>query len=249
MSFNWPDIPFSGTEVDAFVVAYKEFAQDVLDAYLTEFSVDNSIEYIHLPYMTQENMKIYLENALLYSAFVIKQRAGNSGPGTDFDLGNSPLNTPLTDPQSSTLARRLGCTFDNDKIDICYENGDPDNPDDNTVGPKGGTGGPNNEPPPGAGGDPEKDKSKPKEPCDDYSYNSGDPSKTVNGEPANPDRVLAWKIWAATLKSVGLVVALTTGRPSMHVAGDLMLHYLEGSGSQYTESGLIVADALGVEMR
>lgn len=254
MSFNWPDIPFSGTEVDAFVVAYKEFAQDVLDAYLTEFDINNSVEHIYLPYMTRENMKIYLEKALLYSAFVVKQRAGNSGAGTDFILGNSPLGTPLSGPQSQSLLKRLGCSFENDKVDLCYENGDRDNPDDLTVAP--------NNPPPenedvavGAMGTPyntgnnNDDKGGPPPPCPEYSnnYNGGGP-KTINaGE--TQDRSLLWKTWAGTLKTVGLGLALVQGRGSMHVAGDLLLHYLNGSGAQYTQSGLIVADTLGSEIK
>ena len=31
MTFNWPDIPFSGTEVDAFVVEYKALAEAIYD--------------------------------------------------------------------------------------------------------------------------------------------------------------------------------------------------------------------------
>lgn len=258
MTFNWPDIPFSGTEVDAFVVAYKEFAQDVLDAYLTEFNVNNSLEHIHLPYLTQENMKIYLENALLYSAFVVKQRAGNSGPGTDFELGNSPLNVPLNNSQSATLAGRLGCHFDNDKMDICYENGDPDNPDDDSVGPadggSGGSGGSNT----GAFGseiNPEEDQTQPDKPCDTYTPNPNDPTVTVNGEPVNPARQAAWLAYAATLKTVGYGQAATTvdtsiASGSLYMSADFILHYLGDSGSQYTEIGLppVVHTALGQEI-
>lgn len=108
MSFNWPDIPFTGAEVEAFVIAYKELAQEILDSYDTEFSESNQIGYVKLPYMSKENIKIYLENALLYSAFIIKQRAGNSGPGTDFVLGNSPLNTQLNPNQQEKLLKKMG---------------------------------------------------------------------------------------------------------------------------------------------
>ena len=58
MSFNWPDIPFSGTEVDAFVVAYKEFAQEILDAFPKEFySESTDVGHLLLPYGTKQNLK------------------------------------------------------------------------------------------------------------------------------------------------------------------------------------------------
>ena len=109
-----------------------------MDAYDTEFyDAAHSVEYIRLPYMTKENVKIYLEKALVYSAFVIKQRAGESGPGTDFELGNSPLDLELPPGEAGSLLKKLGCTWDNDSFDICFENGDNDNPDDNTLAPSG----------------------------------------------------------------------------------------------------------------
>ena len=94
MTFNWPDIPFSGTEVDAFVAEYKIVAEELYYNYpydSTELST---------PYVNDAALKKYLEYGLIYAAFIVKQRAGNSGPGTDFILGNSPfgptfaMNTP-----------------------------------------------------------------------------------------------------------------------------------------------------------
>jgi len=264
MTFNWPDIPFSGTEVDAFVVAYKEFAQDVLDAYLTDFySESTDIGHLLLPYGTKENLKVYLENALLYSAFVVKQRAGNSGPGTDFELGNSPLNVPLNNSQSATLAGRLGCHFDNDKMDICYESGDPDNPDDFTIIP--------NDPPPeivdvsigamgtpysgssgAASGNPNPDPDPnnnppPPEECPTASgnYNGNGPNASNNG--TTPDRSLLWDVYVQALKAWGLLQAIT-GRGSIYTAGDMLGHYLEGSGTTYTSAGP-VNGVLGIEIK
>ena len=68
-------------------------------------------------------------------AFVIKQRAGESGPGTDFELGNSPLDVELPPGEAESLLKKLGCTWDNDSFDICFENGDNDNPDDKKLAP------------------------------------------------------------------------------------------------------------------
>ena len=247
MTFNWLDVPFSGTKVDAFVVAYKAFAQEVLDAYDTEFyDAAHSVEYIRLPYMTKENVKIYLENALLYSAFVVKQRAGNSGPGTDFELGNSPLNVPLNGPQSQTLLGRLGCTLDNDKMDICYESGDPDNLDDNKVKP--------NNPPPeiqdvadhAAGDDGDDGDDVPDDgdgPDDDdcpktlSNYRGGGPNATNNGQ--TPDKSLLWQTYVQVLKGAGLAVLAIPGIGSLWTTGDMLGHYLGGSGTTYTGAGFV----------
>ena len=251
MTFNWPDVPFSGTKVDAFVVAYKAFAQEVLDAYDTEFyDAAHSVEYIRLPYMTKENVKIYLEKALVYSAFVIKQRAGESGPGTDFELGNSPMNVELPPGEAGSLLKKLGCTWDNDSFDICFENGDNDNPDDKTLAPSGpppevddvadgaagdgGDGGPDD-------GDGPDDSDCPKTLS---NYRGGGPKATNNGQ--SPDKSLLWQTYVQVLKAAGLGL-LATGRGSLWTTGDMLGHYLGGSGSTYTGTGF-VKPTLGVEI-
>ena len=238
MTFNWPDVPFSGTKVDAFVVAYKAFAQEVLDAYDTEFyDAAHSVEYIRLPYMTKENVKIYLEKALVYSAFVIKQRAGESGPGTDFELGNSPLDVELPPGEAESLLKKMGCTWDNDSFDICFENGDNDNPDDKKLAPS--------DPPPevddvadGAADDGDGDG-----PDDDdcpktlSNYRGGGPKATNNGQ--SPDKSLLWQTYVAVLKGAGLAVLAIPGIGSLWTTGDMLGHYLGGSGTTYTGAGFV----------
>jgi len=238
MTFNWPDVPFSGTKVDAFVVAYKAFAQEVLDAYDTEFyDAAHSVEYIRLPYMTKENVKIYLEKALVYSAFVIKQRAGESGPGTDFELGNSPMNIELPPGEAGSLLKKLGCTWDNDSFDICFENGDNDNPDDKKLAPS--------DPPPevddvadGAADDGDGDG-----PDDDdcpktlSNYRGGGPNATNNGQ--TPDKSLLWQTYVQVLKGAGLAVLAIPGIGSLWTTGDMLGHYLGGSGTTYTGAGFV----------
>ena len=246
MTFNWPDVPFSGTKVDAFVVAYKAFAQEVLDAYDTEFyDAAHSVEYIRLPYMTKENVKIYLEKALVYSAFVIKQRAGESGPGTDFELGNSPLDLELPPGEAGSLLKKLGCTWDNDSFDICFENGDNDNPDDNTLAPSN--------PPPevddvadGAAGDGDGDGPDDNDcPKTLSNYRGGGPKATNNGQ--TPDKSLLWQTYVQVLRTAGLS-ALVVGIGSLYITADMLNHYLGGSGALYTGVGF-VNPTFGVELK
>tara|TARA_B100002019_G_scaffold192673_1_gene166699 strand:+ start:222 stop:1478 length:1257 start_codon:yes stop_codon:yes gene_type:complete len=245
MTFNWPDVPFSGTEVDAFVVAYKAFAQEVLDAYNTSdhiYGESNGVEYLNLPYMTKENVKIYLEKALVYSSFVIKQRAGESGPGTDFELGNSPLDVELPPGEAESLLKKMGCTWDNDSFDICFENGDNDNPDDKKLDPS--------DPPPevtdvadGAEGDddgPDDDDC----PITLSNYRGGGPNATNNGQ--SPDKSQLWQAYVGMLKTLGLGL-LATGRGSLWTAGDMLGRYLSGVGGIYTGTGF-VKPTLGVEI-
>jgi len=130
MSFNWPEIPFTGAEVEAFVDAYIELAESIIDDY-----TDNTSTYpvdfmlVKSPYRQKENIKLFLEYGLIYAAFIVKQRAGNSGPGTNFILGSSPYNSSLTDEQKRKIIKRLGCTFKYSEMFGSYvENGknDPD---------------------------------------------------------------------------------------------------------------------------
>lgn len=108
MSFTWPEIPFTGAEVEAFVIAYKELAESIYSDYQ---NLSAPIEDISFLYKNENNMKEFLTNALLYSAFIVKQRSGNAGDGTDFDLSNSPLELPLTDAQAEKIFKNLGCTY------------------------------------------------------------------------------------------------------------------------------------------
>ena len=248
MTFNWPDVPFSGTKVDAFVVAYKAFAQEVLDAYNTSdhiYGESNGVEYLNLPYMTKENVKIYLEKALVYSSFVIKQRAGESGPGTDFELGNSPMNVELSPGESGSLLKKLGCTWDNDSFDICFENGDNDNPDDNTLAPS--------DPPPEVGdvADGAADDGDGDGPDDDdcpktlSNYRGGGPGATNNGQ--TPDKSLLWQTYVQVLRTAGLS-ALVVGIASLYITADMLNHYLGGSGALYTGVGF-ANGVFGVELK
>ena len=117
MTFNWPDIPFSGTEVDAFVAEYKIVAEELYYNYpydSTELST---------PYVNDAALKKYLEYGLIYAAFIVKQRAGNSGPGTDFILGNSPfgptfaMNTPA---KRKYIMQNLGCVATMGAMSTCW---------------------------------------------------------------------------------------------------------------------------------
>ena len=106
MTFNWPDIPFSGTEVDAFVAEYKIVAEEIYYNYSY-----NTLE-LETPYTNDAAFKKYLEYGLIYAAFIVKQRAGNSGPGTDFILGNSPFGptTAMDTPEKrKNIMKNLGC--------------------------------------------------------------------------------------------------------------------------------------------
>ena len=117
MSFNWPEIPFTGAEVEAFVDAYKELAEEIYTDYING---DVNIGVLKLPYRGSDNIKTFLTYGLLYAAFIVKQRANNYGPGADFILGNSPYTPPLTDEQKDEIIRNLGCIADNDQMRNSY---------------------------------------------------------------------------------------------------------------------------------
>lgn len=244
MSFNWPDIPFTGAEVEAFVIAYKELAQEILDSYDTEFSESNQIGYVKLPYMSKENIKIYLENALLYSAFIIKQRAGNSGPGTDFVLGNSPLNTQLNPNQQEKLLKKMGCSIAG--LTLCFGSGD-DSDDESPYPPCIPGIIPCKIPPEledvsdGASADDGK------EDCPKYSikYNGEGPKGTNNGR--SPDRSLLWKAYVQALKLFGATASIT-GIGSIYTVALLLEHYFEASGQTFSSAG-IVNGILGIEIK
>ena len=118
MTFNWPDIPFSGTEVDAFVTEYKALAQAIIDEYEIDnrkvMIIDKIERYIEEPYRDINFLKELLEGGLLYASFIIKQRSGGTGPGTDFVIGNSPFLDSLNNQQRLALFNMLGCVFTKD---------------------------------------------------------------------------------------------------------------------------------------
>ena len=129
MSFNWPDIPFSGTEVDAFVVEYKALAQAIIDEY-DNYNVN--LNAVKLPFKHREDVKIFLEYGLTYAAFIVKQRAGNSGSGGDFQLGNSPLSVILGPLLIKKLLKDTGPSSDDTARKECFENNENGNNPDGT---------------------------------------------------------------------------------------------------------------------
>ena len=136
MTFNWPDIPFSGTEVDAFVVEYKALAQAIIDDY-DDRRVN--LTNVKLPFQRREDVKIFLEYGLTYAAFIVKQRAGNSGPGGDFQLGNSPLSLILPPLMKKRLWEDSGPNSDDNARKECFENNqNGNNPDGSSSDPDSG---------------------------------------------------------------------------------------------------------------
>ena len=124
MTFNWPDIPFSGTEVDAFVVEYKALAQAIIDEYEIDndkvIIMDKIERYLEEPYRDINFLKELLEGGLLYASFIIKQRSGGTGPGTDFIIGNSPLLNSMSSEQRGAFMRMLGCVFTKDAMAAAF---------------------------------------------------------------------------------------------------------------------------------
>tara|TARA_Y100000015_G_scaffold26587_1_gene25798 strand:+ start:1792 stop:3051 length:1260 start_codon:yes stop_codon:yes gene_type:complete len=124
MTFNWPDIPFSGTEVDAFVVEYKALAQAIIDEYEIDndkvIIMDKIESYLEEPYRDINFLKELLENGLLYASFIIKQRSGGTGPGTDFIIGNSPFLNSMSSEQRLAFFEMLGCVFTKDAMAAAF---------------------------------------------------------------------------------------------------------------------------------
>ena len=132
MTFNWPDIPFSGTEVDAFVTEYKALAQAIYDDY---YAGNIATDILKTPYQDTENIRVFLENGLLYAAFIIKQRAGNAGPGTDFVIGSSPNRKILSDAERIRLIQSMGCIGDIINIYRSFQENGEDTKEDAPMGP------------------------------------------------------------------------------------------------------------------
>ena len=99
MTFNWPTTGFTGTEVEAFETAYKELAEKIISTYnvqsnpTREYPTSGGFNrfingdtlptsFLYPPYKNGDLMEFLLQEAFLYASFIIKQRAGNTGPGT-----------------------------------------------------------------------------------------------------------------------------------------------------------------------
>ena len=251
MTFNWPDIPFSGTEVDAFVVEYKALAQTIYDTWFDEVGMDDhgavSWEHLEPPYESRENVRLYLESALLYSAFVVKQRAGNSGPGTDFVLGSSPVNTQLSDPQSKALLKRLGCSFED--AHLCYERGDGPPKFSGApgeignlanTGPAGANPGSGN--PANAGGSPPPPPPDGSNNCPGGGNHNGDDGTVNNGEGITVPKQ-AWIAVMEILKGIAYVI----GIGGLWHAADMVIHFLNGTGTMYTGPNRNMKNKLRIE--
>jgi len=115
MSFTWPEVPFTGAEVEAFVIAYKQLAEAIytdLETYYDKvYPEDTPQVKFKEPYIDREFLKDLLEGGLIYASFIIKQRSGGGGPGTDFILGNTPLLDSLTTGQRRAFFEMIGCVF------------------------------------------------------------------------------------------------------------------------------------------
>lgn len=144
MSFNWPDIPFTGAEVEAFVDAYKELAEAIYNDWDSDpyhfysFPVDgidnngSTISRLKAPFRRRSTLKTLLEYGLVYAAFIVKQRSGNAGPGTDFIIGNSPLAPTLTTGEKKSILKDLGCIATEEAMKDAYRknNDGKDPPED-----------------------------------------------------------------------------------------------------------------------
>jgi hypothetical protein len=229
MSFNWPDIPFSGTEVDAFVVEYKALAQAIID----EYEIDNNkvvvmdkIErYLEEPYRDKNFLKELLENGLIYASFIIKQRSGGTGPGTDFIIGNSPLLNSMSASQRRTFMKMLGCVFTKDEMAAAF------NINKNLIG------------------------GSPRTPLALALINevmngaTGDPAGNSPNNNNQPPTTLLEDLWNTLIGSddsaladwtnLGLIaqrIWFSTGNKATAKIPDFMNNYLNGDGSQVTEN-------------
>ena len=126
MALTFPTTGFTGTEVEAFETAYKELAEAIYDDYINE-RVD--LRKLKLPFHQAPNIKLFLEYGLLFAAFIIKQRANNSGSGTNYDFSGSPRMVEVPEDQQNWLIDRMGCISDRRAIISCLmENGVADDP-------------------------------------------------------------------------------------------------------------------------
>tara|TARA_B100001094_G_scaffold186012_1_gene180193 strand:+ start:3121 stop:4371 length:1251 start_codon:yes stop_codon:yes gene_type:complete len=140
MSFNWPTTGFTGTEVEAFETAYKELAEEIISTYNDEQYGDAiPLSTLYAPYKNADMMEFLLQEAFLYASFIIKQRSGNTGPGTDFDLSSSPFKVELPRDELGNFYKNLGCVFDKQEM-IDAWNWNKDNNPNNWLDPLDPTG-------------------------------------------------------------------------------------------------------------
>ena len=231
MSFNWPDVPFSGTEVDAFVAEYKEVAQAIYDDY-QNYNVN--LNKVKLPFRHGEDVRIFLEYGLEYAAFIVKQRAGNSGPGGDFDLSGSPLpknNLPPTSPDT-------GPSADPGAMEECFQNnkngntppGEPNHDPDDSGKPN-----PNQPPPVEETGDDSQNNPPPGEnpppPCPPFIK---DYQETEAAQTGDCLAILLAAFWSgfSNIFTGGRITYLTK------LTFKLVERYIRGIGGTYTLSNL-----------
>jgi len=243
MSFNWPDIPFSGTEVDAFVVEYKALAQAIYDEY-ENYNVN--LNKVKLPFRHGEDVRIFLEHGLEYAAFIVKQRSGNSGPGGNFDLSGSPLtktNLPPTPPNT-------GPSADPGAMEECFQNNmngntSPGSPNED---PDNGTPNPNQPPPVDETGDNSQNNPPPGEnpppPCPPFFAGYQETEAAQTGD--------CLAIVLSTFFS-GFANIFTGGRITylIKLTFKLVERYIKAIGGTYTLSNLHteINSSAGVWMR
>ena len=111
MTFNWPTTGFTGSEVEAFETAYKELAEEIINTFTNLTQKYDNVSKLYPPYQSVDLMKVLLEEGLIYSSFIIKQRANNSGGGTNFDFSASPFASTLSETEFALFLKNAGCIF------------------------------------------------------------------------------------------------------------------------------------------
>ena len=148
MTFNWPTTGFTGTEVETFETAYKELAEKIISTYNVQSNptreypvsgnsnifLDGDVHILptsnlYAPYKNGDLMEFLLQEAFLYASFIIKQRAGNTGPGTDFDLSSSPFKLEVPRDQVGRFIANLGCVFEKQNMIDAWKFNKDNNPD------------------------------------------------------------------------------------------------------------------------
>lgn len=223
MSFNWPVIPFAGSEVEAFVIAYKELAESIYENFLDEVGFDENVTtggpHLKAPFRNREIVRDLLENGLVFSSFIIQQRSGATGPGTDFVLGNSPLDSIMDSSDWSNLLKKTGCIFNDDAIvsSLRYnlEGGDPANPhsDDPT---------------------PMDDETWLENLINEIGNSDPDPDN-ISPDPADPPPP---ECSAGPKQSIGFSLANLHPNPVMRVKASALWKYVNCDGTPFTENDL-----------
>lgn len=116
MTFNWPTTGFTGTEVEAFETAYKELAEEIINTFTNLTQKYDNVSKLYPPYQSVDLMKVLLEEGLIYSSFIIKQRANNSGGGTNFDFSASPFASTLSETEFALFLKNAGCILDRKSV-------------------------------------------------------------------------------------------------------------------------------------